>query len=993
MKKIIFPFLFVISFCQLSAQPIIDTRGDDFWLAFLPNYHNVESYDPYKTYYTDTLYIFIVANEACSGIIDYQDYTGQKYTRNFVINDPSQIYVFSVKYEPFELQGFNESGKIIGVSQNETIAKQSFHITSTKDVTVYAHSQAITTSESLTALPTDALGKDYLILAYNSDGSPEAYSISGQSTPSQFLVIATEDNTNVTIVPTVPTRANKLKTQNIILNKGDVYLVQADITQSQLRNDLTGTKVTSDKPIVVIAGHQRTRLPINGRGGSRDMLMEELPPLNAWGRNSIVVPFAQSLILENTIDNDIFRVLAYSDNTQLFIDGDLVATLNEGELYEEYLDAPHFIDASAPILVAQYKKSAQTSGYTSSESDPLMLIMPPIEQYGNFYRFANIQANEYDYGIIQRMQKVYDEHYINIISPNNTLDNVKLDGNLVQVNSFKAVPNTNFSYAQLSVNEGTHEIACPGGCGLIVYGYGIANSYGYYGGMNLVKYDFTSPKLYANNGCYLIDGIATDSSATDTRLKQLDFPISDQKNVNIIANNTFPAPLARYSVSLINQYLDGSFKVRATDSAGLYSELNYDIPGFTIAMKDIKESTIVPEIIDTILYGKERCFDIIIENYGKFAHKINYLIVQSSVQSDTIPEYTGTVLQAGELRTFRYCITPSDSGIFNFDITIEDSCTKREITKLSLYSLRDTDPPNVQASIDSCNINYFYDIYEELKSDGGISNANLIESSNINVEHTEISDRHYQFKIGVIDPRQDTYFKIEVIDSAGNSTIIEVSRPGFTLQFSSSNQSQQIDFGKCRIGGLYIDTLLIYNYGNFPITLKDALLYYNLQFSIPQSQLPIVINPKDTAKVMIAYKPVYVKVDQDVDSLKFTLNCIDEVIPLFGLAEEFNINATSKCDVNIRFITDSIPSSLEITLADEYTKGIVELNISNTKNSNMEIYLYNSLGVMLEKLYSGTMQKGESKINIKMNNYSAGLYFVIIKNAGEQYSRKFIKIE
>jgi len=256
--------------------------------------------------------------------------------------------------------------------------------------------------------------------------------------------------------------------------------------------------------------------------------------------------------------------------------------------------------------------------------------------------------------------------------------------------------------------------------------------------MNLVKYDFTSPKLYANNGCYLIDGIATDSSATDTRLKQLDFPISDQNNVNIIANNTFPAPLARYSVSLINQYLDGSFKVRATDSAGLYSELNYDIPGFTIAMKDIKESTIVPEIIDTILYGKERCFDIIIENYGKFPHKINYLIVKSSVQSDTIPEYTGTVLQAGEQRTFRYCITPSDSGIFNFDITIEDSCTKREITKLSLYSLRDTDPPNVQASIDSCNINYYYDIYEELKSDGGISNANIIESSNINVEHTEI---------------------------------------------------------------------------------------------------------------------------------------------------------------------------------------------------------------------------------------------------------------
>jgi len=49
--------------------------------------------------------------------------------------------------------------------------------------------------------------------------------------------------------------------------------------------------------------------------------MEQLPPLNAWGRNSIVTPFAQSETIENQSDNDLFRVLAYSDNTQLFIDG------------------------------------------------------------------------------------------------------------------------------------------------------------------------------------------------------------------------------------------------------------------------------------------------------------------------------------------------------------------------------------------------------------------------------------------------------------------------------------------------------------------------------------------------------------------------------------------------------------------------------------------------------------------------------------------------
>lgn len=996
MKRTIFLLFLLISCSKLASQPLIDTRGDDFWITFIPNYHNIESPGYDKSYYTDTLYIFVVANEPCTGKIDYRDDKGLPYSQNFTINDPSQIYVFKVPYELYELRGFNKSGKILGYDQNEMIAKQSFHITTSKDVTIYAHSQAITTSESMTALPTDALGMEYLILTYNSDGSydPRERTISEQSTPSQFAIIATEDNTNVAIEPSVPTRVNKSQIQNFTLNQGDVYLVQADIALNQYRNDLTGTKVTSDKPIAVIAGHQRATLPVNGVGGSRDMLMEQLPPLNAWGRNSIVVPFAQSSTITNTIDNDIFRILAYSDNTQVFIDNALITTLNQGETFESYLDEPHFIEASAPILVAQYKKTSQAgTGGNAAKSDPLMLIMPPIDQYGNFYRFANIQSYEYDFVFSHKNDKVYSEHYINIISKNNSLNNINLDGNPVQASMFIPIPNSNYSFASLPVSEGTHEVNCPGGCGLIVYGYGVANSYGYYGGMNLIKYDFTSPKLFANKGCYIINGIATDSTATDSRLIELDFPISDQHNVNITANNTFPASIASYSATLQNHYLDGSFKVRATDSAGLYSELVYDIPGFTLALKDIKESTVVPELIDTIHFGKTRCFDITIENYGKFPHLINYVIIKSATNSDTIPEFINAIIQPGEQRTFPYCIEPSEPGAYYFDVSIEDSCTSRDIAKLILHSLQDLNPPLIKSSYDSCFVNFIYDVYEELKSDVGIKSAKLLEGVNINYEQIELGPNHYQFKINVIDPRQSALFRVEILDSVGNQSIFEVRIPGFTLEFLSSTPNHQIDFGNRRIGGLYLDTLLIYNYGNYTITLDEATLRHNLQFSVPQSQFPLKISPKDTARLVMAYKPVFVKDYFDTDTLLFTLYCIDETIPLIGFAEEFNIDASSKCDVNIRFITDSIPSSLEITLADEYSPGIVQLDINNPKNNNTNIYLYNSFGVLLEKLYSGTLQKGKTTFEIQMHNYSAGLYFIVINNDGGQFSRKFIKIE
>ncbi|HPD32891.1 MAG TPA: T9SS type A sorting domain-containing protein [Candidatus Kapabacteria bacterium] len=996
MKRIFFVIFFLASWCRLFSQPSIDTQGKDFWFAFIPNYHNIESEGYNKAYYTDTLYIFIVAYDTCSGTISYRDYSGKSYNQNFTISDPNKIYTLRLNYEPYELEGFNRSGTIVTNSQDEAIAKQSFHITTTNDVTVYAHSQAITTSESMTALPTDALGTEYLILAYNSDGSYDSYSyqIGGQSTPSQFAIVATQDSTNVTIVPSVPTRKNKSQTQNITLNQGDVYLVQADIIVNKLRNDLTGSKVSSNKPIAIIAGQQRTTLPINGVGTSRDMLMEQLPPLNAWGRNSIVTPFAQSSTIENKSDNDLFRVLAYSDNTQLYIDGELITTLNNGQFFESYLDSPHSIEASAPILVAQYKKSSQAGFGGGSNGDPLMLIIPPEQQYGNFYRFANIQAYEYDFQVTRTYKKVYTEHYLNIISQNNTLNNIKLDGNLVQPSAFQVVPNSNYSYAVITVNEGTHEVSCPGGCGIIVYGYGMANSYGYYGGMNLIRYDFTSPKLYASNGCYTIYGIVTDSSISDSKIVQLEFPISNQENVNITANNTFPTGVASYSATLINHYLDGSFKIRATDSAGLYTEIDYNIPGFTIALKDVKESTLVPEIIDTILSGNKKCFDLTIENYGKFPHQINHLLVKYANSIDTIPDYNGVIFQQGEQRTFQYCFTPSDSGNFIFDVIIEDSCDTRQIAKLNLYALRDVNPPSVQANIDSCQINYVYDVYETLKSDGGISNAQLIKGINIDFQKTVIDKKHYQLKITILDPRQDAYFKIEIVDSAGNKSTIEVVRPGFTLEFITNKPSNTIDFGLRIIGGLYVDTLKIYNYGSYPITIDQAFLQYYMHFGIPQSQFPLVINPKDTTLFVIAYKPVYVKDHNDYDNLIFTLNCITETIPIIGFAREFNINASSRCDVNIRFITDSIPTSLEVTLADEYSKGgIIQLSLRNPKNSNIDVSLYNSLGMMVEKLYSGPIQKGETTLNIKMNNYSAGVYFIILDDNGTKYLRRFLKIE
>ena len=55
-----------------AQQTAIDSRGTDFWLSFIPNYHDNSGLNPN----TDSLYIFITCNKATSGTITFYDNNG-----------------------------------------------------------------------------------------------------------------------------------------------------------------------------------------------------------------------------------------------------------------------------------------------------------------------------------------------------------------------------------------------------------------------------------------------------------------------------------------------------------------------------------------------------------------------------------------------------------------------------------------------------------------------------------------------------------------------------------------------------------------------------------------------------------------------------------------------------------------------------------------------------------------------------------------------------
>jgi hypothetical protein len=464
--------LLLTSWGEMWGQ--LSTRGREFYVAFLPNYHNGGDYAP------DSLYLFIVADEPTTGTITYTNNLGQTQTRSFSITNPQQIFIHRVHYRLYELFGYNNNGQFTTPNENEQRSPRVFRVTTDKDVAVYALNQALTTSDATLVLPVTALGTEYYVMSYPSDGVLNTNgTLNGQYTPSQFVVVGIEDGTDVTIYPSAPTTESGLQTKSLRLDRGQAVLYQAEFSRTNLNYDLTGTRIVATKKVAVFAGHQRALVPVQMRGTlvSRDQLYEQMIPRSVWGTTYIVTPFAepQGVTTQPQGASDLYRVLAADNGTEVKVNGRVVALLQRGQFYEAPLQQASLIETSQPVLVAQFKRSFSSTS-TLQMGDPFMMIIPPRRQYLSHYRFQSCQVQHPQGG------NTYYEHYITVVTTPNNTRSILLDGDTLTA-EFKPVPNTCYVYANVPVSGGAHTINSPRLFGLYVYGYGYADSYGYVGGM------------------------------------------------------------------------------------------------------------------------------------------------------------------------------------------------------------------------------------------------------------------------------------------------------------------------------------------------------------------------------------------------------------------------------------------------------------------------------------------------------------------------------
>lgn len=496
--------IYVIAIISLIAQSSLlrsqevrpSSLGKEFIVSFLPNFHNYVADPERRT--NDSLIIFCAGLPGTSVEFIYRNRAGLQNITQCTI-PIGGVCSLAVSWVNYESRGFNNSGLNFTTGDNGRVIQPYFRIKADADIAAYAHNQAVTTSDATLLYPTKALGQDYMILSYPADGKSSINETTNQvemtlsSTPSQAIITANENDTKITIKTEIDL-VNQFdfagmyaREFSYTLQEGESILLQTLIELTNLRADISGTTIHSNKPIAVFAGHQRTQAPIpsNFNGLSRDHLFEQLPPINQWGYEFLLFGYPKDYV--RFITYDAYRVIASEDMTTIYNGGQQIAFLKKGQVYEGRLTEPMHLRSDKPILVAQIRASSQNSQTNNGSGDPFLLYVPPKDLYLKNYTFCAIQG----YGTEQDAdQMVYGDHYITIIIPTEGIKSLRLDSIEIAASNFKLFPVFNsgktclsYSYTTLFVRQGTHRIFSDYPFALFSFGYGTANSYGYIAGV------------------------------------------------------------------------------------------------------------------------------------------------------------------------------------------------------------------------------------------------------------------------------------------------------------------------------------------------------------------------------------------------------------------------------------------------------------------------------------------------------------------------------
>lgn len=537
------------------------------------------------------------------------------------------------------------------VNLSERSFQRAVFLESDVPVVVYTLNTLAQSSDSYTAIPIKHCGKLY----YTVNRPTDWYRATNTPTSriprvGEFMVMATENNTLVDIVTTTATMGGvPARTPwRVWLNKGDCYLVQALPTRFG-GDDLTGSSVTSNIPVAVLSGHVRASMPLDSLS-SKDHLVEQLPPVNLWGRTYATTPFITGSrrdvirIMGSAVDQDVTLITRTGGRT--------FRLSNPGDWRDTSLSEPAYWTSTLPFFVVQFMTSTLGSDlYT----DPAMVVVPAIEQFVNsaLFQFPVLEVSGYP------NQEFY--YFVNVVADSSALSTLRLDTSLVinlapQIR-VQRIPGTSLRWATLQLQQGAYVLSADTGTfSGVMYGVSIVDSYA---NMIGVAYeppptnDKSPPRYALLVDCGSVAGTISDVSSDSARLVDIQVVNARTKNYRWqISAPTDTIGSVEFSASIRDLWKDAQIVIHAFDNQGNGREwlYTYDAPNVDVP----KEAVI------NIVGAAQACTTVVIRNRDSTpVHIVNLTTTGDKRVSLASGQRTDTILGAGDSLLIRVCITPS----------------------------------------------------------------------------------------------------------------------------------------------------------------------------------------------------------------------------------------------------------------------------------------------------------------------------------------------
>jgi len=649
----------ITGLCLLLALPSYSQQGQtstgtDFWIAFMPNYLTPAT----------SIRIFIAS--ATNNKVQVEVYGDSSSTRHFTQTmQPGGIWTLSLPTPALAEERVQEKAEY-----------KAIHVSSDNPVAVYGFSNVSTSTDSYLALPTPTLGTEYYTSCFFDDSYVQLSPSLNQPLAGEFVIIAPYDNTLVTVGPvTADTRS--ADTGKLSHAKGDVWTVklmrgQTYLVQSTGVNigiaDLTGTRIVSSKPVGLLSGHQRCRIPVDGIGNSKDHIMEMIPPASAWGKEYYVMPQSG-----RPASGDYVRIIAGEDNIIINENGQTVGQLEHAGDFmdrELVLDPVVYKSNGKKFLVVDHSYSQGYNGDPSANADPFSIVMTPREQFQTsmLFRVPNNVAAGTQY-----------ENYVTFICRHDSVGHIIINGKRITAYQFigmcDSFPGTTPAMAayriKLPSNTATYAVTSGAPFACYLYGFSYAEAYGHPAGMGvrMLSTDKMPPIAHVtDSACGVYHVRLSEPRTDDSRIADIamiseagdlrwDKPSS---NYSFTPDPTFvPGDSAiAFTLSVVDMTHDAYAAIYATDRAG--NDTVYEYHSYA---PNITFSPQAPFDFGGVLVDRDSCRVVAVKNAGTTTLSMDSIKLGNPSKGGyfTVSPTASRLLAPNDSLLLTVCFNPSDT--------------------------------------------------------------------------------------------------------------------------------------------------------------------------------------------------------------------------------------------------------------------------------------------------------------------------------------------